>query len=120
MTQKEALILSETSWWKHATDDEVVRFQLFEPRLCMPEEEFREALETILGREVITEEFWCGIDALKAEYLEAKDPPTDEELAELLIDDILFTPEEELSTKRRIVITPVNEDEVEFNVEEDE
>ncbi len=119
MKKKEALVLAETKWWEHATDDEIVRFQLFEPRLCMPPEEFQRATEEVLGREIFAVEFWHGTDGLKAEYLEEKGPPTMEEISELV-------PEK----KRKIIFTRVDandleeeyedEDELEEEYEEDE
>lgn len=84
MTKKDALVLSETKWWEHATDEEIVRFQLFEPRLCMPPDKFKIATETVLGHSIFVHEFWYGIDGLKEEFLEEKEPATMEEIINLL------------------------------------
>ena len=47
---KEAAQAKEaTEWWKTATPLEIVHFQLFEECLCMPMDDFRGALEEVLG-----------------------------------------------------------------------
>ena len=57
MTREEAIAKYETGWWKDSTDKEIVDFQLFESRLCMPFDRFHEAVGKVLGRPVFTHEF---------------------------------------------------------------
>ena len=57
MTREAAIMLVETEWWKDATNDEIVAFQLYEDRLCMSFDRFQEAMQAVLGRPVYTHEF---------------------------------------------------------------
>ena len=56
MTQFEALDKYDTEWWLISTPREIVDFQLYEDRLCMPFDLFQEAVEELLGP-VFTHEF---------------------------------------------------------------
>lgn len=49
ITREQAIQLSETKFWETFSDFEVVQFQLFEERLCMPFELFAERLNTVFG-----------------------------------------------------------------------
>ena len=71
MTREEAIAKYETGWWKDSTDKEIVDFQLFESRLCMPFDRYQEAVEKVLGRPVFTHEF-ADLDKLCADYERAK------------------------------------------------
>ena len=68
MTKEEAIELCESGWWKTASDNEIVAFQLFEDRLCLPFSEFHRAISAVLGRPVYTHEF-AFRDILQEEYL---------------------------------------------------
>lgn len=57
LTKEESLKLYNSSWWKGKSAEEIVAFQLYEDRLCMPFGEFHEAVEKALGRGVFTHEF---------------------------------------------------------------
>ena len=57
MTEEEAIQLASTKWWKSKTNEEIVEFQIREPRLCCPFEVLHKAVETWLGRPVWTHEF---------------------------------------------------------------
>jgi hypothetical protein len=52
-----AIALFETRWWESATDDEIVRVQLWTRELCMDFGRFHQAMEAVLGRPVWTHEF---------------------------------------------------------------
>lgn len=67
MTQAEAIAKAETGWWKTATPREIVAFQLYEDRLCMPFGDFQAACEAVLGRGVWTHEF-AALQYLRAEF----------------------------------------------------
>jgi hypothetical protein len=69
MTKSEALEKYETRWWVGKSPAEIVAFQLFEPKLCMPFGEFHGAVESALGRGVQTIEFGMNVEGLKREFL---------------------------------------------------
>jgi hypothetical protein len=78
MDREEAIKLGKTEWWKEASPKQIVDFQLYEDRLCMPFSEYQKAIEKVLGRPVFTHEFAIP-ENLQREY-EGKDPkPTLEE-----------------------------------------
>jgi len=84
MTIQKAKILSKTKFWKKLTYKEIVEFQLFEERLCMPFDIFHKAMEKILKRPVFTHEFALNSEGLKKEFLKGKKPPTLKEIMELI------------------------------------
>jgi hypothetical protein len=57
MTREEAVDLANTNWWVELSAVEIVRFQLFEARLCMPIDVFHAAVETALRIPVFTHDF---------------------------------------------------------------
>ena len=57
MTKEEAIKMYNSNWWEDKTPEEIVKFQLYEDRLCMPFDKFHEAIEKALGRSVWTHEF---------------------------------------------------------------
>lgn len=57
ISETEAKRLDELGWYKDKTPEEIVSFQLFEKRLCMPFDQFQAAVESTLGRPVWTHEF---------------------------------------------------------------
>lgn len=83
LTEKEAIAVSESGIWKQWTNEEIVRFQLFQTKLCMPFDRFHEAIEDVLGRPVYTHEFAFGGN-IEAEYLGAKPKPTMQEIIDLI------------------------------------
>lgn len=74
MTEDEALRRYGTAWWRTVTDEELVRFQLFEARLCMPFGTFHAALERVLNRPVFAHEIGLCLPKLKEEF-NTKFPP---------------------------------------------
>lgn len=69
MTKEEAKAKYDSKFWEHLTATEIVDFQLFEERLCMPFEVFHKAVENVLGRPVWAHEFLFK-NKLKSEYFE--------------------------------------------------
>ena len=57
MTREEAVVKQSTEWWKTATAEEIMEFQINEERLCCPWAVFQDAVEECLGRPVWTHEF---------------------------------------------------------------
>ena len=86
ITKKTALKIAESEIWREWTDHEIVKFQLFEPRLCMPFDVFHAAIEKELGRSVFTHEFGSkhGVVGLKQEFLGEKEAPTLDEILGLI------------------------------------
>lgn len=86
MTQEQAISLASTEWWKERTADDIVAFQLFESRLCMPFGEFHEAVEKALDHPVFTHEF-AHPEHLQAEFLKEAPAKTFEEVLAMLPQD---------------------------------
>ena len=85
MTKQEALDLAGTNWWEHCTDAQIVGFQLYEEKLCMPFGRFHESVEKALGRPVYTHEFGsAGLDQIKAEFEGGAAPATLEQILALI------------------------------------
>jgi len=73
MNQDEAIAKADSKWWAGKSAKEIVDFQLYEDRLCMPFDLFQQAVEEVLNRPVWAHEF-CRAEGLQAEY-EGKRPP---------------------------------------------
>ena len=84
MTREEAIGLLNTKWWEGMSHRDIVMFQLFVDRLCIPFDIFHEALEKALGRPVWTHELGLNAEGLKKELLGEKEPPTMREIMELI------------------------------------
>ena len=67
ITEEEARKLDGLRWYEGKSPEEIVSFQLYEKRLCMPFDKFHEAVEAALGRPVWTHEFGVK-DRLQDEY----------------------------------------------------
>lgn len=76
MDKDKAIELYESGWWKNKTAREIVQFQLYEERQCMPIEEFQKALEEVLKRPVYTHEF-ADQKGLQAEFEGRREPELD-------------------------------------------
>jgi hypothetical protein len=85
LTREQAIAIAESKVWENWNDEQVVRFQLFQKYLCMPFDRFHQAIEKVLNRPVYTHEFgMMSAINLKKEYLGVKDPPTFEEIIDLI------------------------------------
>lgn len=91
--REKAIALANSGWWKGRPAREVAKFQLFTQELAMDFGDFQLALDEALGRPVWTHEIALDFDNLCAELLGEKDPPTMQEIIDLV-------PEE-----KRILIT---------------
>lgn len=83
MTKEQALAMCESGWWKARTAHEIVKFQLWESRLCMGWTAFHGAAQEVLGRSVWSHEF-AKPDALQAEFLGEKAAPTLDEIMDII------------------------------------
>jgi hypothetical protein len=95
MTKNEAIALYESRFWKQMSHEEIAKFQLMEPLLCMPFDVFHEAVEKTLGRPVFTHEFGMNPEGLRKELFHGAPAPTLEEIINLIPED-----------KRMIISTP--------------
>ncbi len=68
MTKDEALAKFDSGWWETASSRDIVKFQLFEPRLCMPFDAFQKAVEVMLDRPIWIHEFGLDLNDLKSEF----------------------------------------------------
>ncbi len=85
MTEDQAVKLANSGWWKGATPEAIVKFQLFKDLLCMDFGDFHQAVEACLGRPVWTHEFGSrGLEQLKKEFLGESGPPSFAEILELI------------------------------------
>lgn len=94
MTREEALKLYETKFWENISHKEIVEFQLFERRLCMPFSVFHKAVEEVLERPVYTHEFGLNQKGLEKEFLGERPAPTPEEIMNLIPEEkriVVFT-----------------------------
>lgn len=89
LTENQAVNFAKSGIWKNWSDEEVVKFQLFQKRLCMDFSRFHKAIEMVLGRPVFTHEFIFS-ESLKKEYLGEKSAPTFEEITNLIPKDKLL------------------------------
>lgn len=79
-----AIALFEGNWWVGRPAREIAKFQLFTSELCLPFEVFRRALEATLGRPVWLHEFGLDPDGLAHEFLGERDPPSMQDILDLL------------------------------------
>lgn len=86
LTKKQAIAFAKSGEWKDWTDEEVVRFQLYQKKLCMDFSRFHQAIESVLGRPVWTHEF-ANWDAVVDEYEKEKSAPTIEEIMNMIPED---------------------------------
>lgn len=84
LTKEQAIELCNSKWWEGKSAREIVGFQLFEEKLCMPFGDFHGAVETALGRPVYSHEFGMNVEGLKKEFLGTGAPPTLAEICEMI------------------------------------
>ena len=82
--RKKAIALGESKWWEGMTARDICSVQLFTEELCCPFQVFHKAIEEALGRPVWTHEFGLNYDGIVAEFLGEKQPPTMQEIIDLI------------------------------------
>ncbi len=87
LTKEQAIELAKSGKIDNLTDEEIVKFQLYQSRLAMKFSRFHEAIERVLGRPVFTHEF-ARADLLQAEYEKIRPTPTLEEILSLIPEGI--------------------------------
>ena len=83
ITKDQAIQIYDSGIWKDWTDEEIVKFQLFQDCLAIPFSRFHEATEKVLDRSVWTHEF-ADQQRLIDEYLGKRPKPTFREIVELI------------------------------------
>lgn len=83
LTKEQAIAFAEAKAYESMTDEQIVRFQLFQDLLCIPFDRYHEAIEKVLRRPVYTHEF-AFRDELMKEYLGEKPAPTLDEIIGLI------------------------------------
>ena len=85
-TKEQAIAIYEGGEWKDWTDEEVVKLQLFQDKLCVPFGVFHKAIEIVLGRPVWTHEF-AFRELLIDEYQKERPMPTMDDIIALISKD---------------------------------
>jgi len=83
LTKEQAIKFAESGIWKDWSAKQIVDFQLFQDKLCMDFNVYKKALENVLERPVYTDEIG-NRDSLIKEYLGEKEPPTLDEILNLI------------------------------------
>ena len=99
ITKEQAIAIGKSEVWKTWTDEEIVKFQLYQDKLAVPFSRFHQAVEKVLGHPVWTHEFGLNYQGLVQEYEGKKAKPSFEEIMGLI-------PKEKL-----ILVVPTNESE---------
>lgn len=86
MTRQEAKDLAVTKFWDGKSSREIVTFQLFEDKLCMPWGVFHKATEECLGRPVYTHEF-ASPNLLRDEFNGITEKPSLSDIMDLFPKD---------------------------------
>ena len=83
LTTEQAIAMADSGVWKEWTAEQVVRFQLFQEKLCMDFSYFQKCMQDVLGRPVWTHEF-AFRDELVKEYLGVKETPSFDDILNLI------------------------------------
>ncbi len=83
LTKDQAIAMYNSGVWKEWTPEQVVRFQMFQKRLCMDFSYFHKYVNEVLGRPIFTHEF-AFRDELVKEYLGEKETPSFEDILNLI------------------------------------
>lgn len=66
-TKKQSLKIYKSDIWKDMSNEEIVKLQLYQECICVPFKVFKDAIKSVLGRDVYTHEF-TQPGLLKREY----------------------------------------------------
>ena len=83
LNKAQALGIFNGDLWRSWSDEEIVNFQLYQDRLCVPFSRFHPAVEKVLRRSVWVHEFG-DIEALRTEYEGKRPAPSFEEIMEMI------------------------------------
>lgn len=86
LTKEQAIAIYKGGEWKNWTDEQIVKLQIYQKKLCVPFSVFHKAIGKILERPVYTHEFAGdeGHSRLIEEYEGKRPKPTFDEIANLI------------------------------------
>ena len=84
LTKEQAIKFYKSGVWKEMSLRQRAEFQILQDLVCMPFDIFHEAVEKTLNRPVYTHEFGLNRDGLIGELFEGKEPPTLQEIIEMI------------------------------------
>jgi len=84
LSEEQAIEMAESSWWEGKSAEEIVKFQLYQEKLCMDFPDFHKAVEEALGRPVWTHEFALNYQGLKDEFEGKVGKPTMQDIIEMI------------------------------------
>ena len=87
LTKEQAIAFCENRLYDGMTARQIAEFQMEQDRLCMPFDVFHKAITEALGRPVYTHEFGLNREGLLKELRGEKEPPTLEEIINLIPED---------------------------------
>lgn len=87
LTKEQAIAFCESKCYEKWSARQIVEFQMEQDRLCVPFDVFHKAIEETLGRPVFTHEFGLNYEGLRKELYGEKEPPTLEEIINLIHED---------------------------------
>lgn len=87
LTREQAIAFCENKLYEGMTSRQIAEFQMEQDRLCVPFDVFHEAIEKALDRPVYTHEFALNREGLLKELRGEKEPPTLEEIINLIPED---------------------------------
>jgi hypothetical protein len=82
LTKDQAIAFYHSNVWVDWDVQRIVRFQLFQKKLCMPLNVFYKAITEVLGRPIYSHEF-AFRDVIVEEYLGVRPIPTLQEVLDL-------------------------------------
>lgn len=87
LTKEQAIAFCDNKLYEDMTSRQIAEFQMEQDRLCMPFDVFHKAITEALGRPVYTHEFALNREGLLKELRGEKEPPTLEEIINLIPED---------------------------------
>ncbi len=87
LTREQAIAFCDNKLYEGMTSQQIAEFQMEQERLCMPFDVFHKAITETLGRPVYTHEFGLNREGLLKELRGEKEPPTLEEIINLIPKD---------------------------------
>jgi hypothetical protein len=87
LTKEQAIAFYESKVWELWTDEQIVRLQLFQEKLCVPFDRFHSAITNVLNRDVYTHEFGLNYEGIVLEYLGINEPPSFQDIINMIPED---------------------------------
>lgn len=86
LSRKQAIEFAKSGVWKEWDDEQIVKFQIFQDRLCIDFDRYHRALCLVLERPVYSHEL-ARMSNLRSEYLGIRKAPTINEIIEMIPED---------------------------------